>query len=119
MNITQLFKNKSTLWITITAKEKHCVMRQFFRESPQIVSLCFPVSVVFLLSSKAGGVGLNLIGASRLVLYDIDWNPANDLQVNSMAIEYRNSALGRIFFLYLYKYAVRRLKLSAHCHSSA
>ncbi|ESP03752.1 hypothetical protein LOTGIDRAFT_110407, partial [Lottia gigantea] len=35
---------------------------------------------VFLLSSKAGGVGLNLIGASRLVLYDIDWNPANDLQ---------------------------------------
>ena len=36
---------------------------------------------VFLLSSKAGGVGLNLIGASRLVLYDIDWNPANDLQV--------------------------------------
>ncbi|KAK3751794.1 hypothetical protein QZH41_013249, partial [Actinostola sp. cb2023] len=35
---------------------------------------------VFLLSSKAGGVGLNLIGASRLILYDIDWNPANDLQ---------------------------------------
>ena len=39
------------------------------------------LSVVFLLSCKAGGVGLNLIGASRLVLYDIDWNPANDLQV--------------------------------------
>jgi len=34
-----------------------------------------------LLSTKAGGVGLNLIGASRLILYDIDWNPANDLQV--------------------------------------
>jgi DNA repair and recombination protein RAD54B len=31
---------------------------------------------LFLLSSKAGGVGLNLIGASRLVLLDIDWNPA-------------------------------------------
>ena len=39
------------------------------------------VTVVFLLSSKAGGVGLNLVGASRLILYDIDWNPANDLQV--------------------------------------
>ncbi|XP_067887696.1 DNA repair and recombination protein RAD54B isoform X2 [Heterodontus francisci] len=37
-------------------------------------------SFIFLLSSKAGGVGLNLIGASRLVLYDIDWNPANDVQ---------------------------------------
>ena len=36
---------------------------------------------IFLLSTKAGGVGLNLVGASRLVLYDIDWNPANDLQV--------------------------------------
>ncbi|XP_007886120.2 DNA repair and recombination protein RAD54B isoform X3 [Callorhinchus milii] len=35
---------------------------------------------IFLLSSKAGGVGLNLIGASRLVLYDIDWNPATDMQ---------------------------------------
>ncbi|GMS96762.1 hypothetical protein PENTCL1PPCAC_18937, partial [Pristionchus entomophagus] len=35
---------------------------------------------VFLLSSKAGGVGLNLIGASRLVLFDLDWNPASDLQ---------------------------------------
>ncbi|XP_053743425.1 DNA repair and recombination protein RAD54B isoform X1 [Synchiropus splendidus] len=35
---------------------------------------------LFLLSSKAGGVGLNLIGASHLVLYDINWNPANDLQ---------------------------------------
>ena len=36
---------------------------------------------VFLLSSKAGGVGLNLIGASQLILYDIEWNPANDIQV--------------------------------------
>ncbi|ORZ31711.1 SNF2 family N-terminal domain-domain-containing protein [Catenaria anguillulae PL171] len=33
-------------------------------------------SRVFLLSAKAGGVGLNLVGASRLVLTDIDWNPA-------------------------------------------
>nr|XP_046188385.1 DNA repair and recombination protein RAD54B-like isoform X4 [Oncorhynchus gorbuscha]XP_046188386.1 DNA repair and recombination protein RAD54B-like isoform X4 [Oncorhynchus gorbuscha] len=38
---------------------------------------------LFLLSSKAGGVGLNLIGASHLVLYDIDWNPANDIQAMS------------------------------------
>lgn len=35
---------------------------------------------VFLLSAKAGGTGLNLIGASRIILFDIDWNPATDLQ---------------------------------------
>ena len=34
----------------------------------------------FLLSSKAGGCGLNLIGGNRLVLFDPDWNPANDKQ---------------------------------------
>jgi len=37
-------------------------------------------SYVLLLSSKAGGVGLNIIGANRLVLFDLDWNPANDQQ---------------------------------------
>ena len=46
-----------------------------FNRSP--VSECF----AFLLSAKSGGLGLNLIGASRLVLFDVDWNPAVDLQV--------------------------------------
>ncbi|KRX87703.1 DNA repair and recombination protein RAD54B [Trichinella pseudospiralis] len=35
---------------------------------------------LFLLSTKAGGMGLNLIAANRLVLYDCDWNPAYDRQ---------------------------------------
>ena len=35
---------------------------------------------VFLLSSKAGGVGLNLIGGNRIILLDPSWNPAHDLQ---------------------------------------
>lgn len=37
-------------------------------------------SQVFLLSSKAGGTGLNLMGASRLILADSSWNPAVDAQ---------------------------------------
>lgn len=35
---------------------------------------------IFLLSSKAGGCGLNMVGANRLVLFDPDWNPAVDKQ---------------------------------------
>ena len=35
---------------------------------------------IFMLSSKAGGCGLNLIGANRLIMFDPDWNPANDAQ---------------------------------------
>jgi DNA repair and recombination protein RAD54B len=45
-----------------------------FNRTP--ASLCF----AFLLSAKAGGIGLNLIGASRLVLFDVDWNPSTELQ---------------------------------------
>eukprot|EP00536_Pseudo-nitzschia_multiseries_P011611 jgi/Psemu1/289799/fgenesh1_pg.405_\ len=39
------------------------------------------------LSSKAGGVGLNITGANRLVMVDPDWNPATDIQ--AMARIYR------------------------------
>ena len=42
-----------------------------------------PFVSVFLLSAKSGGVGLNLIGASRLILFDNDWNPSVDLQAMS------------------------------------
>ncbi|CAL8095760.1 unnamed protein product [Calicophoron daubneyi] len=35
---------------------------------------------ILLLSSRAGGTGLNLIGADHLILFDMDWNPANDAQ---------------------------------------
>jgi len=38
---------------------------------------------IFLLSARAGGVGLNLTGGSRLILYDPDWNPAVDAQALS------------------------------------
>jgi len=35
---------------------------------------------ILLLSTKAGGTGLNLVGACRLVLLDSSWNPADDAQ---------------------------------------
>lgn len=36
---------------------------------------------IFLLCAKAGGTGLNLITANRMILLDVDWNPSNDKQV--------------------------------------
>ncbi|GJN88945.1 hypothetical protein Rhopal_001916-T1 [Rhodotorula paludigena] len=40
---------------------------------------------VFLVSTKAGGVGINLIGADTVILFDSDWNPQNDLQAMDRA----------------------------------
>jgi DNA repair and recombination RAD54-like protein len=57
---------------SMTIKKRAKVVDQFNDPSnPQFI---------FMLSSKAGGCGLNLIGANRLVMFDPDWNPANDEQ---------------------------------------
>lgn len=50
---------------------------------------------IFMLSSKAGGCGLNLIGANRLVMFDPDWNPANDEQ--AMARVWRDGQKKKCF----------------------
>eukprot|EP00051_Salpingoeca_urceolata_P013516 m.169717 g.169717 ORF g.169717 m.169717 type:complete len:747 (+) comp17812_c0_seq1:185-2425(+) len=50
---------------------------------------------VFMLSSKAGGCGLNLIGANRLIMFDPDWNPANDEQ--AMARVWRDGQTKRCY----------------------
>ncbi|GIQ91499.1 hypothetical protein KIPB_014779, partial [Kipferlia bialata] len=39
-----------------------------------------PSVFVFLLSTHAGGLGLNLAAASYVIIYDSDYNPQNDIQ---------------------------------------
>lgn len=40
---------------------------------------------LFLLTSRVGGLGVNLTGADRVLLYDPDWNPSTDLQARERA----------------------------------
>ncbi|XP_050579250.1 DNA excision repair protein ERCC-6-like isoform X5 [Bombus affinis] len=44
-----------------------------------------PSYFVFLLTTRVGGLGVNLTGANRVVIYDPDWNPATDAQARARA----------------------------------
>ncbi|KAL6308864.1 P-loop containing nucleoside triphosphate hydrolase protein [Sparassis latifolia] len=51
-----------------------------FHEDPDIV--------IFLISTLAGGTGLNLTGANKVVIFDPNWNPAHDLQAMDRAYRF-------------------------------
>ncbi|CAH8359962.1 unnamed protein product [Eruca vesicaria subsp. sativa] len=40
---------------------------------------------VFVLTTKVGGLGTNLTGANRVIIFDPDWNPSNDMQARERA----------------------------------
>ena len=60
---------------------KHCDRQRLVNNFNRHGSATF----VFLISTKAGGVGLNLTAANRVVVFDPSWNPANDLQAQDRA----------------------------------
>ena len=44
-----------------------------------------PGIFVFLVSTKAGGVGLNITGANAVIVFEPNWNPSHDLQAQDRA----------------------------------
>lgn len=55
-----------------TKIEQRQVLTERFNRDDRILA--------FILSSRSGGIGINLTGADTVIFYDLDWNPAMDKQ---------------------------------------
>ncbi|KAI4143619.1 MAG: hypothetical protein LQ340_006936 [Diploschistes diacapsis] len=55
-----------------TKLEQRQILTERFNSDPSILA--------FILSSRSGGLGINLTGADTVIFYDLDWNPAMDKQ---------------------------------------
>uniref|UniRef100_A0A7S1B9C3 Uncharacterized protein n=2 Tax=Corethron hystrix TaxID=216773 RepID=A0A7S1B9C3_9STRA len=58
---------------------------------------------VMLLSTRAGGLGLNLTSANTVIIFDSDWNPQNDLQ--AMARAHR---IGQTRSVHVYRFLTKK-----------
>lgn len=63
----------------ITGKQRQAAIDRFQAEAQNGKRTPF----VMLLSTRAGGVGINLTAADTCIIFDSDWNPQNDLQAQA------------------------------------
>ncbi|KAI5647393.1 hypothetical protein M9H77_33398 [Catharanthus roseus] len=68
---------------SIRAEERFAAIRSFSKQS-HVKNSCVDAedsrAFVFLISTRAGGVGLNLVAADTVIFYEQDWNPQVDKQ---------------------------------------
>lgn len=74
-----------------TKIEQRQILTDRFNSDPKI--LCF------ILSSRSGGLGINLTGADTVIFYDLDWNPAMDKQCQDRA-----HRIGQTRDVHIYKF---------------
>ncbi|KAF1835700.1 helicase swr1 [Decorospora gaudefroyi] len=74
-----------------TKVEQRQILTDRFNTDPRI--LCF------ILSSRSGGLGINLTGADSVIFYDLDWNPAMDKQCQDRA-----HRIGQTRDVHIYKF---------------
>merc|ERR1719487_3231875 len=53
----------------------------------------------FLISTRAGGCGINLTRATKVIIYDSDWNPQNDIQAQARCHRIGQTKLVRVYKL--------------------
>ncbi|CAD6187758.1 unnamed protein product [Caenorhabditis auriculariae] len=92
----KLLERKKFVYLTMdgttTVNNRQAKINQF-NEDPKIS--------VFLLTTKVGGVGLNLTAANKVVIFDPDWNPSTDSQAKERAWRIGQSRTVEIYRLLL------------------
>mgnify|MGYP006275187799 CR=1 FL=1 len=76
---------------------------------------------IFFLSTRAGGLGINLASADTVIIYDSDWNPQADLQAQDRAHRIGQKKMVNVYRLIykdsikekIYQRAVKKLYLDA------